>query len=55
VIETAGLNEEELAEYCRQKCLYVEQISHWREAAIAGEQTLRPHSRPGGSPLLYQA
>ena len=55
VIETAGLNEEELAEYCRQKCPYVEQISHWREAAIAGVQTLRPHSRPGGSPLLYQA
>ena len=44
VIETAGLNEEELAEYCRQKCLYLEQISHWREAAIAGAQTLRPLS-----------
>ena len=26
VIETAALNEEELAEYCRQKGLYVEQI-----------------------------
>ena len=44
VIETAGLNEEELAEYCRRKGLYVEQISRWREAAIAGAQTLRPLS-----------
>ena len=44
VIETAGLNEEELAEYCRRKGLYVEQISRWRNAAIAGAQTLRPLS-----------
>jgi transposase-like protein len=44
VIETAGLNEEELAEYCRRKGLYVEQIRRWREAAIAGTQTLRPLS-----------
>lgn len=44
VIETAGLNEEELAEYCRRKGLYVEQIARWREAAIAGAQTLRPLS-----------
>ena len=44
VIETAALNEEELAEYCRRKGLYVEQISRWREAAIAGAQTLRPLS-----------
>ena len=44
VIETAALNEEELAKYCRRKGLYVEQISRWREAAIAGAQTLRPLS-----------
>jgi transposase len=44
VIETAGLNEEELSAYCRRKGLYVEQISRWREAAIAGAQTLRPLS-----------
>jgi transposase len=44
VIETAGLNEEGLAEYCRRKGLYVEQIARWREAAIAGAQTLRPLS-----------
>ena len=30
VIETAALNEEELAEYCRQKGLYAEQIVRWR-------------------------
>ncbi len=44
VVETAGLNQEELAEYCRRKGLYVEQIARWREAAIAGAQTLRPLS-----------
>ena len=45
VIETAALNEEELAEYCRQKGLYVEQIVRWREAAAAGVETQRPLSR----------
>jgi transposase len=44
VIETAALNEEELAQYCRKKGLYVEQVARWREAAIAGAQTLRPLS-----------
>ncbi len=36
VIETAALNEEELAEYCRKKGLYVEQVVRWRDAAVAG-------------------
>lgn len=36
VIETAALNEEELAAYCRRKGLYAEQIQRWREAATAG-------------------
>ena len=36
VIETTGLNEQELAEYCRRKGLYVEQLGRWREAAISG-------------------
>ena len=44
VIETAALNEEELAEYCRRKGLYAEQIARWREAAIAGAETQRPLS-----------
>ncbi len=46
VIETAVLNEEELAEYCRRKGLYVEQITRWREAAIAGAETPRPCAAP---------
>jgi len=32
VLESAGLNEAELAEYCRRKGLYVEQIKAWRLA-----------------------
>lgn len=44
VIETAVLNEAELAEYCRRKGLYAEQIARWREAAIAGAETRRPLS-----------
>ena len=32
VLETAHLNETELAEYCRSKGLFVEQIAGWREA-----------------------
>lgn len=32
VLETAALNEAELAEYCRRKGLYVEQIAAWRAA-----------------------
>lgn len=44
VIETAALNEEELAEYCRHKGLYAEQIARWRDAAVAGAQTLQPLS-----------
>ena len=32
VLESAALNETELAEYCRRKGLYVEQIRAWRAA-----------------------
>lgn len=39
VIETAPLNEQELSEYCRRKGLYVEQVSRWKEAAIAGNDS----------------
>lgn len=42
VIETAALNEAELAEYCRSKGLYAEQVNDWREAAAAGAETQRP-------------
>ena len=33
VIETAALNETQLAEYCRSKGLYPEQVTRWRAAA----------------------
>jgi len=36
VVETAALNKTELAEYCRKKGLYSEQVGSWREAAILG-------------------
>jgi transposase-like protein len=34
VLEAASLNEAELAEYCRRKGLYVEQITAWRKACL---------------------
>ena len=34
VVETASLNEAELAEYARKKGLYVEQIKAWRDACM---------------------
>lgn len=34
VIETASLSEIELAEYCRTKGLYVEQVEAWRDACM---------------------
>jgi transposase len=34
VIETATLSEIELAEYCRSKGLYVEQVQAWRDACM---------------------
>ncbi len=32
VIESAALNERELAEYCRKKGIYAQQIEQWRKA-----------------------
>lgn len=34
VMETAKLSEVELAEYCRSKGLYVEQVQTWRDACM---------------------
>lgn len=34
VVETATLSEIELAEYCRSKGLYVEQVHAWRDACM---------------------
>lgn len=34
VVESMGLAEAELAEYCRKKGLFVEQVLGWREASV---------------------
>lgn len=34
VVETSGMTETDLAEYCRKKGLYVEQIGRWKDACI---------------------
>lgn len=36
VVETAGLSEAQLSEYCRSKGLYPEQVKEWRDACING-------------------
>ncbi len=38
VIETATMSERELADYCRQKGLFVEQVKEWRVASIQAHQ-----------------
>lgn len=37
IVETATLNEAELAEYCRGKGLYPEQVHTWRELAVSAQ------------------
>ena len=44
VVETAALNEAQLAEYCRSKGLYPEQVKAWRETAIASQDEARQAS-----------
>ena len=36
VVETAGMSEAELAEYCRKKGVFVEQVRAWRQACESG-------------------
>lgn len=36
VITAATLNQQELAEYCRSKGLYIEQIERWKQACLGG-------------------
>lgn len=52
VLETASLNEAELAQYCRRKGLFVEQVAQWRDVcqqanAMPGERNraLREQSK----------
>ena len=39
VLETATLSESELAEYCRRKELYVEEIKEWKEQCLSANTT----------------
>jgi len=41
MLETAGLNEAELGEYCRRKGLFIEQIAAWRQACQEVQQFVR--------------
>lgn len=56
VVETAGLSEAELAEYCRKKGLFIEQVRAWRQVcesaigagageAVAGLRDARKRNR----------
>ena len=53
VLETARMNEAELAEYCRSKGLFVEQVADWREVCLQANaapaelnREFREQSRP---------
>lgn len=37
IVETASMNEAELAEYCRGKGLYPEQVKAWRDTAVSAQ------------------
>ncbi len=36
VVETAGLAEAEIAEYCRNRGVFIEQVRAWRQACESG-------------------
>jgi len=45
VLETAALNAAELAEYCRRKGLFAEQIATWRAACMSANANAPQQSR----------
>jgi transposase len=45
VLETATLNEAEVAEYCRKKGLFAEQIGAWKENCLQGNTSADQLSR----------
>lgn len=45
VLETAPLNAAELAEYCRRKGLYPEQIAAWRASCVAANANAAEQAR----------
>jgi len=44
VIDTASMSERQLAAYCREKGLYVEQVKEWRATSLQAHQT-KPESK----------
>ena len=40
VLETASLNETELAEYCRRKGIYVDEVKTWRDQCLKANQAI---------------
>ena len=51
VLETAGLNAEELSQYCRRKGLYPDQVARWRQACIDGAESQPQRDRQAGEEL----
>jgi transposase len=45
VLETATLNEAELAEYCRRKGLFIEQIAAWKTACLTANAHAEQQTR----------
>ena len=43
VIETSAMSELELAEYCRSKGIFVDQINEWRTLAIQAQDIKNKH------------
>lgn len=43
VIETAVMSELELAEYCRSKGMFVDQINEWKTLAIQAQEVKNKH------------
>lgn len=45
VLESAGLSETELAQYCRRKGIYVEQLQEWRTVCERANATAQERAR----------
>ena len=49
IMETASMNEAEIAEYCRAKGLYPEQLKRWQQTFIQGFGQVKPDSEAKAS------
>ena len=45
VLETASLNEVELAQYCRKKGLYTEQVATWKSACMDANANVKEQEK----------